>query len=211
MIIRRVERNEIEEEIIRQVAERVRHKNAAYIAEENILEYRHGDRWSHVDSSGSADNVGQFIAHSAELTVALQRVRDNDVEVVDEFIEAMSEEMHKQFAQSLFDMVGRAAESVGNTVHVERQNEARGIEPQTDVEMQEGLRSMFQKMELGINRHGAVSYPSLFIHPSNKRMIAFINAPKDPAFEAEMEELNGRKELDAIAKEAARQSRFRRT
>ena len=202
------EEKDIDREIFRMVRERLHVKNETLMSSDNDLHYSHGGSWSHIDAATGDRNVGTFAEASAEASISVQRILDNDARIIPEFVEEMSEKMHGKMATSVYQLVGEAAESVGNHVampptdHLSPEDETRAVE--------DGLMAIFERIEFGVDKFGAPSAPQLHLHPSNTRLIKVLTATPSDESQRRMDELMRHKEADAVWKEAQRLSRYRR-
>jgi len=206
MTAKQKEAEEFEGAITALVAELVQERNKGYIAEENVLQYRHGSQWSHVDATSGQQNTGIFVSHSAEYSIDLRSVAERDVSVIPKFVSAMADELHGQFVRSLFDMVHEETEKIGNVVSVA--SAADGDD--SDLAMLRGFIDMLKKIEFGVTKYGSVSHPSMYVHPENQRVLGLINRPVPEDLQRELDEVNYSRERLAIAKEARRLSRYKR-
>lgn len=200
------EAKDFDEAVTKKVAELVHSNNKIYISEENVLRYRHGGQWSHVDAASGRSNDGSFVEHSAHYTVDMHKIAEHDLTTLLDFISKMTKDMHAQFAHTLFSLVNNQATVVGNVVAIPERTPAN----ETDEEMLQGMLELSKRMELGVNKFGAASYPWLFVHPENRRVLDLIGRPTPPHIQREVDSTNHRKELDAIAREAFRLSGYKR-
>jgi len=195
------EKADFEKAITKLVAKRLDASRSVYISDDNVLNYHHGDHWAYRSSDTAVEETESFVAHSAEATFPVQRIINHELSVLNEFVDQMSEQLHQQMASSVFEMVGQASEASGNVVaiHGGDQDDVRAA-----------FKELAGRMQLGVTRYGAPSYPTLFVHPSNNRMIAFLKETPTRELQQEMDEINLQKELRATAEEAMRLGRFRR-
>jgi hypothetical protein len=202
------ESNLIDEEVYRIVSDLLRVKNSTLIDPNNTFDYAHGRSWTHVDAATGKENVGEFVEHQAEVSISTDKIINNDASVIIEFVQQMAEQMHAQFARSVYEMVGEAAESVGNVAHIEQTPGLTGVEDAAQV--RRSLSAMFEKLELGVDEYGVVSYPQLHIHPSNQRIISALQVPETEEEARAVDEVQRKKEAEAMGREAERLRRFRR-
>lgn len=196
----------IDKAITEAISDNVQAKNRIYISEENILQYNHGDGWSHASADGQKGELGAFVEISAEFAVRAKRIAERKISTIQEFIDTITEKMHSQFARSLFEMVNESTALSGNTVNISEEA------PVGDVDMP-ALRAMLDmssKMELGTSKYGTVQYPSMYVHPENKRLLALVNSPIPASIQREMDLSQHKAELRAIARETVRLSRYKR-
>lgn len=198
----------IDEEVYRLVSELLKRKNATLIDPENTFNYSHGRSWTHVDAATGKENFGEFVEHHTEVSISTDKILNNDASVIIDFVQQMAEQMHAQFARSVYEMVGEAAESVGNVAHIEQNPELTGSEDAAEV--RRGLSALLEKLELGVDEYGAVSYPQLHIHPSNQRIIGALQVPDTEEEAIRVDELLRQKEAEAMGREAERLRRYRR-
>ncbi|WP_284387711.1 hypothetical protein [Devosia yakushimensis] len=197
---------DFDDAITRAAADAVHKRNSTYIAEENVLQYRHGSQWSHVDANDGKENTGTFVSHSAEFSMGVERLIERDTSTLQRFIHTMSEELHGQFVGSLFQMISEETEKIGNSVQIG----PKLPDEDADQAMQDGFLEMFRKVELGISRYGTVTYPTLFVHPDNKRVLDLIEQPVPEQHQRELDSAHYAAEISAISREAGRLSRYKR-
>jgi hypothetical protein len=195
------EKQAFEQAVTRVVAKRLEASRATYVADENVLHYHHGDQWSYGSGDEPDGEPGTFAPHSAEMSLPTRRIVDHDVSVLAEFVNTKSEQLHGQLARSVFGMVQETSEASGNVVAI-----AGG----SDDDIASAMKAMAERMELGVTRYGSPSYPSMFVHPSNRRMIDFVRKPVTSQLAEEMDVINVRKETHAVSAEALRLKKFAR-
>lgn len=197
---------EFDDAITRAASDIVHRRNSTYIAEENVLQYRHGSQWSHVNAENGKENTGTFVSHSAEFSMRIERLIEQDTSAIAEFIDTMSATLHGQFARSLFQMVSEETEKIGNFVEIG----PKASDSNSDDAMHDGFIEMLEKLELGVSRYGSVTYPTMFVHPSNKRVLDLIGKPISADRQRKLDDLNYAAEMSAISQESRRLSRYKR-
>lgn len=196
----------IDKAVFQLLAEMIKNKNSSLIAKDNVFYYQHGATWTHVSVNTDRRNEGNFKEQSVEVSVSASRILENDANVIPEFVSEMAEKMHGKFATSVYSTIGDAAESVGNSLQFEAQT---GLTEQEEaIAMRRQLNVLFERLELSVDQYGAVSYPSLHVHPENTKMIKALSLPETEEEARTFYEVQRRKEAEALGREAARLARY---
>jgi hypothetical protein len=125
-------------------------------------------------------------------------IASNDLSTLTAFIEAMSEGMSEGMTRNIYETVGAAAQSVGNTVS---QAEAGSL-AQVFIEA-------LKKMEFCVGSDGKVSLPAFHAAPEIvEKMKADIEA-QGPEFQQEIEQIKQQKIASAIEAEQNRRQRYK--
>jgi hypothetical protein len=203
------EADELDDEITSLLARRLKQKNQQLISPDNEAHYTHGRVWTHIDVATGDRNRGEFEEHSVETTTPLSVLVDNHVEALPTYIESMAEEMHGQLARSLFEMVGVAARGGGNEVTFKTGEDMS--EEQEDAAILASIDAVLEKIEFGVDRHGAVSRPQMHVSPDNVKLIRAVRRKMAEGPDEAIEERLNRKEAEAIAREVDRLRLFKHT
>ncbi|ANW04401.1 hypothetical protein LMTR13_33940 [Bradyrhizobium icense] len=136
---------------------------------------------------------------AAESTIHTIDVINHETAIIERYIEGMVEQLYADLMKHLYQTVGEAAESHGNTI---TRNEHNG-----DISL--GFLAMLQKIEFGVNQYGSAQRPSIHMAPGqgHKFIKALQAQPNDYHLKVEATSLE--KEKSAVAREAERISRFR--
>ena len=127
-------------------------KRGTMVSRHNVLRMNHGHKWVHSARDPEPDTSMHSI--SAEWLIPFRELADNDLGLIGRSILPVSENMSQQFAQSMYGMVGAAAERVGNVVDAKRAGSVAA-----------SLIEMMSKIELGVDRDGNVSMPQIHAGP----------------------------------------------
>jgi len=190
------EQESLDSHIHDQIRIRLDERRATLLDERNVHRYRHGDRWA---TEASDDAPSMMHKMAAESIIHTIDVINHDTAIIERYIESMVEQLFADLMQHLYQTVGEAAESYGNTI---TRNEHKGDIPV-------GFLTMLQKIEFGVNRYGSAQRPSIHMAPGQgtKFIKALQAQPNDYHLKVETTSLE--KEKRAVAREAARISRFR--
>lgn len=161
----------------------------------NVYRLKHGRRWKTMHSS-APDEAAESRLHSAEISIDLRRVIDNDVSVLIEFITRFSEKLHGIFMKTMFETLEQATRKSGNQVEA-RQGFKAGFE--------EALKGIV----FGVDRYGVPTKPQLVVGSGGAKEIQRLSMEHDPEYTSRVEAITERKEADAIAEEAHRISNYK--
>ncbi|MDP9421378.1 MAG: hypothetical protein M3Q19_00840 [Pseudomonadota bacterium] len=168
-----------------------------FVSQQNILRMNHGGTWVHAAREPEPDTSMHTI--SAEWMIPFKDIAENDLSLIARTILPINEEMEKQFALNMYGVVGAAAEKVGNVVDVK----ATGS-------FAKSMLEMFQRIELGVDRNGAISMPQIHVGPGMAERIAKELESVPPEIEAEIEQVKAEKVQQALEREASRKAKFKR-
>lgn len=179
-----------------QIRVRLMRRRAGLLDERNIHSYRHGNRWK-LEASGDEPSTLRTVV--AESTIHSIDVINHETAILEKHIEAMVEQLFGDLMKHLYQTVGEAAESTGNTL---KKEDHGGNIPA-------GFLAMLEKIEFGVDRYGSAQRPSIHVAPSTGEK--FIKAIKDQPdeYHLRIETISAEKERKAIVREAERISRFR--
>jgi len=168
-----------------------------FVSEENTLRMNHGGSWIHAAQDPESDTTMHTI--SVESLIPFKDIAENDLGLIARTILPLNEEMEKQFAQSMYGVIGAAAEKVGNVVDAK----AAGS-------FANSMLEMFRKIEIGVDREGNISMPQLHVGPAMAEKIANELQDVPPEIEAEIEQVRAEKVQSALDREAERKAKFKR-
>ena len=168
-----------------------------FVSEHNVLRMNHGSNWVHSARNPEPDTSMHTL--SSEWTIPFKDIAENDLGLIGRTILPVSEEMDKQFAQSMYGVVGAAAQKVGNFV-----------DAKTAGSFGASMLEMFRKLELGVDRDGNVSMPQMHVGPD-----LYVRLPEEmskvpPDINAEIKRVKAEKIQDALDREAKRKAKFKR-
>jgi hypothetical protein len=167
------------------------------VSRQNVMRMNHGKAWVHSARDPEPDTSMHSI--SAKWVIPYKEIADNDLGLIARSILPMSEEMSRQFAKNMYDMIGAAAERVGNVVSTENAGS-----------VSQSLIEMMSKIELGVDRDGNVSMPQIHAGAeAHAKLIAELEN-MSPEVAAELERLRLEKSQEALDRETERRAKFRR-
>lgn len=179
---------------------RVREESEAFVTSvlppENVQRFHHGGGWRHPGNDDVQDSG--MVEHIAEHETPLENVVRHDLAMIDRSVEVLSRQMQKQFMQMLFGTVGKAAESVGNSI------DASGLSPL------ELFTAGLEAVEVSANPDFTVRWPQ-FVGGGDMpgRVEAALQAASKEDL-ARIEAIKATKANAAIERERERQARFKR-
>lgn len=174
--------------IIREAIQRLRRER---MARENELGYLHGDAYSSISTSDP--EYSAFFAHQAEYTTPFERVRHHDLDSLLNFINSLTNEMHRQFLQTMYETLRQSTQKSGNLV-----NSKDHPDPA------DAFLAALEKIELSVGRDGKVSLPEFHSgSEAYEKMMTALKA-KGPQFEAAVEALIAQKTQAALDREEKR-------
>ena len=168
-----------------------------FVSEHNILCLNHGGSWVHAAREPEPDTTMHTL--SAEWSIPFKDIAENDLSVIGRTILPINKEMEKQFAQNMYNMVGAAAEKVGNVVSAKEEGS-----------FLQSLLEMLRKIELGLDRDGAINMPQIHVGPEMAARITRELENVPPEIEAEIERVKGEKVQAALVREAERKAKFKK-
>ena len=169
----------------------------SHIPPENSETFYHGRGWIFQRFDGS-QATGGVKAHTAEIQLRFDALVEGRLENITSQSQSIVRQMESHFMRTLYETVSSAVEEVGNVVDAK-------VKPTPDAFLE-----MLSKIEFGVDRKGEVTRPEVHLHP--EAVPKFIKALEDagPAFRSQVDQLIAAKEVEALAREKERKSRFRR-
>lgn len=181
---------------MRMMRELHKRQTSMYIKEDNVLHYQHGANW--IRSAREGHEGPQMQTFSTEWSMPFQSIVDHDLSLIESGLWNAVNELSAQFAESIYHVVGAAAERVGNVVS----NTETGSTAKSFLEM-------LKRIEFGVDRDGNVSLPEM--HVGSNMAEKLINELKSqpPEFSEEVERVKAERSNLALQKEAERKAKFR--
>jgi hypothetical protein len=179
-----------------QMRVRLAHRRAEMLDERNVQSYQHGNRWA---LEASTDNVSEMHSMAAESAIHNVDIINHETAVLEKYIETMVEQLYGSLMEHLFQTVGEAAESVGNTIG--RDDHGGNIPA--------GFLAMLEKIEFGVDRYGRAQRPTMHVSPSTGKTFLEALQSQSNEYHLKVEMISEEKEKKAVALEAERISRFR--
>src|SRR5437867_4480568 len=96
-----------------QILVRLARRRTALLDERNIHTYRHGDRWT---IQSSADDPSTMHSMSAESTIHALDIINHETGILEQYVEAMAEQLYADLMKHLYQTVAEGADSVGNII-----------------------------------------------------------------------------------------------
>ncbi|KRP94186.1 hypothetical protein AOQ72_23440 [Bradyrhizobium yuanmingense] len=187
---------ELDQYVHRQIHVRLAQRRMSLFDERNVHTYRHGNRWTNDVADDAASEISKM---SAETTIYSIDIINHDTSTLENYIENMVEQLYRSLMTHLYEAIGDAAESTGNTISTSEHN---GDKPA-------GFLAMMKRIQFGVDRYGRATRPSLHIAPQAGKELMKALDKKPPEFHLEFEAVAREKETAAIAREAERLSRYR--
>jgi len=135
----------------------------------------------------------------AESTIHTLDIINHETEILERYIEAMVEQLYADLMKHLYQTVADGADSVGNTIG----------RAQHGGNIPAGFLAMLEKIEFGVDRYGSAQRPSVHVAPSTGEKLIKALSAQPPDYHLKVETISLEKEKQAVAREAARISRFR--
>lgn len=191
------EERAFERTVVKLMGRLVERERGALVSARNVLRMNHGRNWVHSAREPEPDTTMHSL--STELLLPFKELADNDLDLITRSIVPVSEDMSRQFAQTMYSMVGAVAERVGNVVDAKAAGSVSA-----------SLIEMMSKIELGVDRDGNVSMPQ--IHAGPEAHAKLVEGLKNMSLEdaAELERLRMEKSQQALNREEERRGRFRK-
>jgi hypothetical protein len=168
-----------------------------YVSKDNILRMNHGGSWMHAAREDEVVDSTRVI--STEWTIPFKEISEIDLGLIARTISPVNEEMERQFAVNMYEVIGASVEKIGNVVDAGE-----------GVSIGEKIIEMLRRVEFGVDRSGNVSLPQLHVSPEMAKRLSDEWRKVSPETEAEIEKIKLRKTEEALLREAERKARFRR-
>lgn len=175
----------------------VERERGALVSARNMLRMNHGRNWVH--SARETELNASMHSISTEWLLPFKDIADNDLNLIARSIVPVSEDMSRQFAQTMYGVVSAAAERVGNVVDAKVAGSVSA-----------SLIEMMSKIELGVDRDGKVSMPQIHVGPEAHAKLVEGLKTMSPEDAAELERLRLEKSQQALDREQQRRARFRK-
>ena len=177
------------------VGEVHRSNTEKYISAQNVYRIRHGSSWSVHPATQNAREKFETVETSH--AIKYLDIAENKIERILSAVNETAEGMHANFARRMYETIGSAAESVGNTVNA------------TDHEtLAEVIYAALEKIEFVSDKFGNVTPPTMHVSPSVGKKIQEISAIQDPETDAKFAALVAEKTKTALEAEALRKAKF---
>lgn len=179
------------------IAQQVKQSLDHMVAPENRMRLHHGRSWGETIAEVS-EASGSLKEKSAETTIKFDSLLHNDLKVLVEFLDHISQAMSTALVRDMYATVSEAAEDVGNVVS---QREAGSFA--------KAFLEMLKKIEFGVDAQGQVTLPSMHVPPeAGQRMLDELHA-QGPEFQAEVQRIKREKSEAALKRERERLARYR--
>lgn len=171
-------------------------KQAELLNPENSLRYSHGGDILHpADKDSSPDGLEE---HSATWELKFDDIKEQNLDKWAKGLVSLSDAMHDSVMGMMIRTINDATERTGNVVNVKEAGS-----------FAKSMFQMLEKIELGVDRNGEVSMPTIMLPPGEvEKRIAELDA-QPQEFKDRFETLKAKKEQEARDREAARLSRFK--
>jgi hypothetical protein len=167
-----------------------------FVPSKNMHRFVHGG--AHVRPLDDAYYDGGTHSISTTLTLQFKDLVENDLSVLANILQEVRESVSRQYATSVFSVLGDASASVGNVVDAKKEGS-----------LLEAQKRMLEKIEIQVSPDGTPKLPSVYMGPEafEATQKAFAKAP--PGFEQELDQIMQRKVEEGRERERARQARFK--
>lgn len=166
-----------------------------YLRPENTYRFKHGGQWAHPAASEAF--IGDTRAHSSAAEVTFERLVNHDLGLIREVIGKITEDMERQFAQTMYSTVSAAAEKAGNSVDGQSAGSPR-----------EAFAQALEKIQFSADKFGNVALPEIHLNPETAEKLRKSIDEAPPEFNQRIEEIKARKIAEAREHEEQRKSRF---
>lgn len=166
-----------------------------YLPSENMQRIRHGGGWSHPGAPQSYQSGIQ--QHSSAVSISFEDIVKNDLSAIDRFLLKFTEDMERQFLQTMYSTISAACEQSGNVV-----------DAKAEASLAEAYAKMLEKVEFSADKEGNVRLPE--VHMGSEQFTIFTKAieAESPEYHQRIEEIIARKTAEALNREAGRKARF---
>lgn len=168
----------------------------SFINEENVLRMNHGGSWIHTARESESDTKLHTL--SAEWQIPYKEIANNDLSLISKTVISVHNNMLEQFTKNMYDVIGDAAENVGNSVTTD-QNQSFAVT----------FLEILRKIELGVDKDGNVCMPQIHVGMQLAKRIEQDLNNIDPHLAAEIEKVKATKIEEAQVTERKRKSKFK--
>jgi hypothetical protein len=189
---------ELNDEIHKRIAKQAMALRDDLMSSQNVYRMKHGRRWKTMHAS-DPDAPGEIGSHSTETEVSTTRVVDHDLSQLKEFLSDVSRRIHDIFMRVMIETLDDATRRSGNVVSAKGKS------------FKESFEEMLATIAFGVDRYGRPSRPQALVPPSVMKQIEEASRTPDTEYEARIAKITRQKEIEAIADEARRISRYRLT
>lgn len=173
-------------------------RRLSHLMSKNKLTLHHGHGWDFTREDMSSD-TGAMTRGTATISVSHESQVANDMSAFRAAIDSMVEQLAAQMSRRVYEVVGEAAEKVGNVVSIAEAGS-----------LSDAFVRMIETVEFGVDEEGKITMPALHDLPPEMidRWLREIEA-RGPEFEQQVEAIKARKSREALDREAARLSRYK--
>lgn len=177
------------------MVERIRQERAKFLSPKNIHHFRHGKSWVH-PSSPQIDTV-EMHAHSVETATRFEDIVAHDLNLIERLVTQISNSLHSQFMEMMFQTVSDACDQSGNVVNAKNEG---GIEA--------AFLRMIEKIQFSADPSGKVNFPQIHVGPEMAEVLRKLDQDATPEFKAKLEELTNKRIVEALENEVKRKAKF---
>lgn len=168
-----------------------------FVSPENTQHLRHGEDWRH---PGLPDAIGGGMQqHTSEVVFKFQDVVNHDLSSIDRHVQKITEDMGRQFQQTMYATVSAACDQTGNVVDAKAEGGPL-----------EGFAAMLEKIQFSADKNGKVTEPQVHMSPEMFEKLREAEQSAAPELLRRINNARARKTAEAIEREAQRKARFLR-
>lgn len=185
----------VEEQIHSQISRLVEQNVASIVPQESAFTLLHGGRW--ILGAERATPESELARHSVEEVVALESIANRDLSIIPGFVDSVAKGLFSQFKKMMYTQLGKAADTVGNTV------DARGF-----ASLAEAFYETIRRVQFQVDRNGVVRFPELHVHPDVANKVLGELRQQPPEFSRKVRVVQASQKIDALERELTRLRKF---
>jgi hypothetical protein len=186
-------------ELMQSVVNQYGKKVTELIPRENIQSFYHGMNWSfqQENAAGYTTQTGELQKQGTTVRLAIDRIREHDISLLPEFLNATVEDMQQQMQERLFSMLDKVTQMTGQVTAV----------PKGGSIAQAALDAL-EKIQLSVDEDGNVSLPTLYLNPASYEKMANEITAIPSAQSGAAKKVIEKKKAEAVVREQERLSRY---
>ena len=187
-------------EVILLLAKEFDKRHQKYAPPENFQVLHHGVGWNfqRQEKEGFKPHSGELELESTKMEIKIARILANDINLISDFIRETADRREESLVRRLTSEMAAITSETGNTISISKEGS-----------MADAFLKMIKTTQMGVNRDGSVSRPTLFLNnPSLIEKLQREVVERGPEFQKVIEAARNEQEQQALAREAERLARY---
>jgi hypothetical protein len=191
--------SEFSQALFTRLAEKVTALREEVIPPQNVSNLPHGHGWTFQQQreGGFELESAEFGRQSTEVSVHHDRILNNDLSVVDEFIAKLAHQMHDEMMERLTQELDETCTRFNRITNVPK-----------GTSLAEGILGGLSKIHASVDEDGSVSMPSLMLSPEMFERLRAEVSVNQGELERQAAEIRAKTEADARARETERLAEY---